>query len=80
MGELTETIEGTGELELWDRPEKRISVGYHFEITTRVIERPGFPFHEWKPVGAVSEKCVRFQASRSQRKRLTDCLLQTAKS
>jgi hypothetical protein len=40
---MYETIQGQGQLESWDRPEKKIPVSYRFDITTNILERPGFP-------------------------------------
>jgi len=38
-----ETLEGQGQLESWEHPENRIAVEYRFDITTEILERPGFP-------------------------------------
>jgi len=40
---LHDRIEGQGQLENWERPDKKTPVSYHFDITTEVLERPGFP-------------------------------------
>jgi hypothetical protein len=40
---MIDKIQGQGQLETWDQPEKKISVAYRFEITTDVLARPGFP-------------------------------------
>jgi len=40
---MVETIEGKGRLETITPPEKVWMVSYHFEITTRIVEKPGFP-------------------------------------
>ena len=38
-----EKMEGRGQLETWENPEKRIPVAYTFDITTEILARPGFP-------------------------------------
>jgi hypothetical protein len=43
MYALKERIEGQGELESWERPVERFPVRFAFEITTDILERPGFP-------------------------------------
>ena len=40
---MRETIEGQGELENLADPEKRWTVHYRFDITTKIVERPGLP-------------------------------------
>jgi hypothetical protein len=40
---MRERIEGRGQLESWERPEKKIPVEYVFDIITDVLARPGFP-------------------------------------
>ncbi len=40
---MYEKIEGRGQLESRERPEKKIPVSYAFEITTDILARPGFP-------------------------------------
>jgi hypothetical protein len=38
-----EILEGSGQLERWDRPEKRHPVRYRFTTTSEILEKPGFP-------------------------------------
>lgn len=40
---MRETLEGRGQLEAWVNPVQKHEVDYHFEITTDIVERPGFP-------------------------------------
>jgi hypothetical protein len=40
---MVETIEGEGRLETITPPEKVWMVSYHFDITTKIVERTGFP-------------------------------------
>lgn len=40
---MRERIEGRGQLENWERPEKKIPVSYRFDITTDIVARPGLP-------------------------------------
>ncbi len=40
---MIEQMQGEGELESWDRPGERFPCDYFFNITTNVLERPGFP-------------------------------------
>jgi hypothetical protein len=40
---MVETIKGEGRLETITPPEKVWMVSYHFDITTKVVEKPGFP-------------------------------------
>jgi hypothetical protein len=40
---MHERLEGRGQLESWERPEKKIPVEYLFDITTDILARPGFP-------------------------------------
>lgn len=40
---MHETIEGCGQLENWESPEKRIPVSYRFDITTDLVDSPGLP-------------------------------------
>jgi hypothetical protein len=39
---MIETIEGQGRLETITPPEKVWIVSYHFDITTKIVEKPGF--------------------------------------
>jgi hypothetical protein len=38
-----EKKEGRGQLESWDRPDKKLPVAYAFDITTDIVARPGVP-------------------------------------
>ena len=39
-----ELLEGVGQLEKWDHPDKKkYAVRYRFTITTEIVEKPGFP-------------------------------------
>jgi len=40
---MRERLEGQGEIESWDHPQTRLAVTYVFDITSDVVERPGFP-------------------------------------
>jgi hypothetical protein len=40
---MVETIEGEGRLETITPPEKVWMVSYHFDITTNIVEKSGFP-------------------------------------
>jgi hypothetical protein len=40
---MRDTIEGQGQLENWDHPDKAWAVRYRFDITTEYVERPGLP-------------------------------------
>ena len=40
---MHERLEGRGQLENWERPEKKIPVEYVFDVTTDILARPGFP-------------------------------------
>jgi len=43
MNALQERLQGIGELGRWESPGQKIRVEYDFEITTRYLERTGFP-------------------------------------
>jgi hypothetical protein len=40
---LHEVLEGRGQLEKWENPDKRYEVTYRFDIHSEIVERPGLP-------------------------------------
>jgi hypothetical protein len=40
---MQEEVEGVGQLEKWEHPDKKHEVQYQFRISTEIIARPGFP-------------------------------------
>lgn len=40
---MQEILEGVGQLEQWEHPDRKHEVRFRFKITTEILQRAGFP-------------------------------------